>query len=197
MIRLSMPAPNYSAKICVLCGDLFLPNYPRLIRCQKCRIDKCVECGTVLNTNIKRLLIKPRKCIACHPVPIGTRRIRRDGYVSVKTGDGFELEHRVVMSTALGRPLTSYEIVHHKDENKQHNEIGNLELCSTRDHLHVLHSHPARKLNEEKVLQIHSLAGTMSQRAIGLRVGISNSVVNRVLNGKAWITKTRTGEQEN
>jgi len=38
-------------------------------------------------------------------------------------------EHILVMEEYLGRPLEKGEIVHHVDDNKQHNEIENLELC--------------------------------------------------------------------
>jgi hypothetical protein len=43
-------------------------------------------------------------------------------------------EHRYVMAHLLGRPLTSKEIVHHKDENKRNNEPSNLEIVLKKDH---------------------------------------------------------------
>lgn len=44
------------------------------------------------------------------------------------------LEHRLVMSTYLGRPLLSEEHVHHKDGNKLNNDISNLEIISLEEH---------------------------------------------------------------
>ncbi len=43
-------------------------------------------------------------------------------------------EHRVVMENYIGRPLFSWEIVHHKDGNKRNNDINNLEIMSQGEH---------------------------------------------------------------
>lgn len=48
--------------------------------------------------------------------------------------DGYILEHRLVMSEFLGRPLGSDEHIHHKDENKLNNNISNLEIISKSEH---------------------------------------------------------------
>ena len=38
------------------------------------------------------------------------------------------MEHRLVMARLLGRRLLKSETVHHIDNNRQHNEPGNLQL---------------------------------------------------------------------
>jgi len=42
--------------------------------------------------------------------------------------------HRYLMEQKLGRPLSRYEVVHHKDGNKQNNSIDNLELKTLPEH---------------------------------------------------------------
>lgn len=62
--------------------------------------------------------------------------ISTHGYIKTYVGEehhqadskGYAYEHRLVAERIIGRDLKSFEIVHHKDGNKQNNEPSNLEI---------------------------------------------------------------------
>lgn len=50
---------------------------------------------------------------------------------------GYVYLHRCVMEVCMGRHIEPSEVVHHIDEDKLHNDIENLFLCSAEEHVAI------------------------------------------------------------
>lgn len=69
--------------------------------------------------------------------PYWRARIRPHAFfpdVRVRCGGIYVRRSRVLLAAKLGRALTAADIAHHRDENKQHDSLLNVELLSPSEH---------------------------------------------------------------
>lgn len=101
----------------------------------------CECCGKEFNVKPKRVRRGVRYCsMECRRNHQYTGRfVRSDGYVAVRVGDDYQLEHRVVVEAHIGRKLERWEHVHHRNEIKHDNRLENLEVLSVANHTREHH----------------------------------------------------------
>lgn len=128
-------------------------------------------------------------------------------YKAIKVNGTKYDEHRYIMEQFLGRKLSRYEVVHHKDGNKRNNDLNNLEVMLLSDHArehmegHMVseetkqkiseklkgHKSPFRKLSENQIREIKTLRDEgYSNRKIALMFNVNHQTINDIINGKSY-----------
>lgn len=128
---------------CILCGKerwvQFVKELPTHLRCSKCS-----HKGRPLTPEWRRNISKSLTGDKSYNWK-GGRAKTAEGYIKVRLSpddffspmvakDGYVREHRLVMAKHLGRNLQSWELVHHKDGIRDHNEYANLKLTTRGSH---------------------------------------------------------------
>lgn len=104
--------------------------------------------------------------------------------------------HRLVAVAFLPNPLL-LPVVNHKDGNKQHNHVSNLEWCTHQENVQHAYDtglksnqgskHPQAILNEESIKQIKSMikGGTAYKHIAGIFT-VSYATIWAIAKGKRW-----------
>ncbi len=118
--------------------------------------------------------------------PIGSRRKLPNGYVQIKTIDGWMGEHRYSMERYLWRKLNSSEVVHHIDENRSNNNFHNLQVMTIGDHQSL---HRTGKKITVKTRELLSKA-----RKLGWREGRNTGMKGKKHTGESKARMSKNGK---
>lgn len=119
---------KYIYEKCPNCGNGRWHQVHSAGKYPKCR--KCMNIGKIKN---KSGTWKGGRKIS-YSGYIYIRLYPDDPYYSMCNNSGYVFEHRLVMAKQLGRCLHDWEIVHHRDSDKQNNVPGNLFVTGTEHH---------------------------------------------------------------
>lgn len=87
------------------------------------------------------------------------KTITKSGYIKILTEEGWINEHTYIIEKFIGRKLTSNEVVHHINSNKQDNRLSNLMIFPNQiEHLKFhnkytrlgYYTNPMKKLIKER-----------------------------------------------
>ena len=125
----------YIATCCVDCGKL---KWTQLGRHKRGKDKRCRVCGNRLPRNVRKGENHPcwrggriRDGDAGY---VGIKLDSTDPFYSMVTNRGYVKEHRLIMARHIGRPLYSFETVHHKNGVTDDNRLENLQLVSRAVH---------------------------------------------------------------
>lgn len=77
---------------------------------------------------------------SANPAYVNGRHVDKMGYMRVRVGGHYVLEHRLIMEQIIGRPLTRVEVVHHRNRDRLDNRIENLQLLANQAEHMAIHA---------------------------------------------------------
>jgi hypothetical protein len=107
-----------------------------------------------------------------------------NGYGRLAVGGRNALAHRVAWELERG-PVPPFLMVLHRCDNPSCVNVRHLWLGTQTHNMRdraTKDRYPLRKLTDAQVAEIRALAGSMSQKALGLRFGVAQSVIGDVIN---------------
>ena len=129
------------------------------------------------------------------------------GYKAIRVNGKKVDEHRYIMEQYLGRKLSRDEVVHHKNGEKDDNDVDNLEVMDLSEHTKQHHIGSTlseetkrkisealignqsvnRKLNDSQVEEIKRLHDNgVSNRKIAKMFNVNHQTINDIINGKHY-----------
>lgn len=103
---------------------------------RKPKMENCKQCGTAFPAYSQGKRTPRQFC----SLPCASRANRKPDseiksrYRQTKSKGRKVSAHRLVMEQEIGRPLGSTEYVHHEDENRLNNDLGNLQITNPVKH---------------------------------------------------------------
>lgn len=114
--------------------------------------------------------------------------LNSDGYGLIRDGRRVVLAHRLALRFA-GRDPGELCALHSCDnpacQNPAHLSAGT-HLKNMAEMVARGRCVPGRKLTREQVAQVRALAGSVSQRELGLQFGIAQQTISKILNGQTY-----------
>lgn len=96
---------------------------------------------------------------------VGAERVSKNGYLYIKTEDGWKLAHRLMAEQEiLGRPLNPNERVTFVNGNRLDVRVENLKVSSVRTDIDVM-----RKQRDNLVVRIEELQGQLADLEEAIR----------------------------